>query len=61
MEARVEHIGEEKPLKWCVGASVCIGSGEAAKKIEVVCKSQCDEVACNWHRIIRSYGVATFE
>jgi len=40
MAWRVEHIGEEKPLKWCVGANVCIGSGEAAKKIEVVCKSE---------------------
>lgn len=57
MAWRVE--GEEKALKWCVGRM--FGSGEAAKKIEVVCKSQCDGVACYWHRIIRSYGIATFE
>ena len=61
MAWRVEHIVEEKKLKWspCVGRM--FGSGEAAKKIEVLYKSQCDGVACYWHRILGSYGVATFE
>lgn len=59
MAWRVEHIAEGKNIAMVCRANV--GSGEAAKKIEVVYKSQCGGVACYWHRIIRSYGVAAFE